>query len=58
MRSRHVGWARLPRAPAGQGLFAARPDGRYELTTLGDPLRSAAPVSMRVVALLFGVSSA
>jgi C-methyltransferase len=48
------GVGRLLRALAGQGLFAARPDGRYELTPLGEPLRSDAPVSVRAVALLFG----
>jgi C-methyltransferase len=48
------GVRRLLRALAGQGLFAARPDGRYELTPLGEPLRSDAPVSVRPVALLFG----
>ena len=45
---------RLLRALAGRGVFAGRPDGRYELTPLAEPLRSDAPVSMRSVALLWG----
>jgi len=45
---------RLLRALASRGVFAARPDGRFELTPLAEPLRSDAPVSMRSVALLWG----
>jgi len=45
---------RLLRALASRGVFTARPDGRYELTPLAEPLRSDAPVSMRSVALLWG----
>ncbi|HEX4249453.1 MAG TPA: methyltransferase [Pseudonocardia sp.] len=45
---------RLLRALASRGVFAVRPDGRFELTPLAEPLRSDAPVSMRSVALLWG----
>lgn len=45
---------RLLRALASRGVFTARPDGRYELTPLAQPLRADAPVSMRSVALLWG----
>lgn len=48
------GVSRLLRVLAGRGVFAARPDGRYELTPLAEPLRSDAPVSMRSVALTCG----
>src|SRR5882757_3354713 len=45
---------RLLRALASRGVFAARRDGRYELTPLADTLRTDAPVSMRSVALAWG----
>jgi hypothetical protein len=45
---------RLLRALASRGVFAARADGRYELTPLADTLRTDAPVSMRSVALTWG----
>jgi C-methyltransferase len=48
------GVSRLLRALAGRGVFAARPDGRYELTPLAEPLRSDARGSMRSVALTWG----
>ena len=38
---------RLLRALASRGVFAARRDGRYELTPLADTLRTDAPVSTR-----------
>ncbi|WP_264033884.1 methyltransferase family protein [Mycobacterium interjectum] len=38
---------RLLRALIGQGIFARRDDGRYELTPMAELLRSDAPVSVR-----------
>lgn len=49
------GLARLLRALAGKGLFRQRADGRFELTAVGQTLRSDSPVSMRSMALLFGL---
>ncbi|MFJ8150409.1 methyltransferase [Streptomyces sp. NPDC096094] len=43
---------RILRALAGHGVFAVRPDGRYEHTPLSDKLREDAPDSMRGFALL------
>ncbi|MZE71863.1 methyltransferase [Streptomyces sp. SID5789] len=43
---------RILRALAGHGVFAVRPDGRYEHTPLSDRLREDAPDSMRGFALL------
>ncbi|MEU3098707.1 methyltransferase [Streptomyces sp. NPDC006967] len=43
---------RVLRALTGHGVFAVRPDGRYENTPLSDKLREDAPDSMRGFALL------
>ncbi|MFD4976400.1 methyltransferase [Streptomyces sp. NPDC058424] len=43
---------RILRALTGHGVFAVRPDGRYEHTPLSDKLREDAPDSMRGFALL------
>ncbi|MEU8977578.1 methyltransferase [Streptomyces sp. NPDC048309] len=45
---------RILRALSGHGVFAVRPDGRYEHTPLSDKLRDDAPDSMRGFALLTG----
>jgi DNA-binding transcriptional ArsR family regulator len=46
--------SRLLRALATRGLFRLRRDGRYELTPLGDCLRSDAEVSLRGLARFLG----
>jgi DNA-binding transcriptional ArsR family regulator len=46
--------SRLLRALATRGLFRLRRDGRYELTPLGDCLRSDAEVSLRGLARFVG----
>lgn len=46
--------SRLLRALASLGFFAARTDGRFELTPLAQTLRSDAPGSVRDLALLYG----
>ncbi|MFI1281388.1 methyltransferase [Streptomyces sp. NPDC020858] len=43
---------RILRALSGHGLFAVRPDGRFEQTPLSDKLRDDVPDSMRGFALL------
>ncbi|MFE9312435.1 methyltransferase [Streptomyces sp. NPDC088353] len=43
---------RILRALTGHGVFAVRPDGRYEHTPLSDKLREDVPDSMRGFALL------
>ncbi|MFH0246476.1 methyltransferase [Streptomyces sp. HK10] len=43
---------RILRALCGHGVFAVRPDGRFEHTPLSDKLREDAPDSMRGFALL------
>ncbi|TQM32873.1 methyltransferase [Nocardia bhagyanarayanae] len=45
---------RLLRLLSSRSLFRHRKDGRYELTSLGDTLRTDAPISMRAFALLVG----
>lgn len=45
---------RLLRALIGRGIFRHRRDGRYELNSLGDTLRSDAPVSMTWAAQFYG----
>ncbi|MFI9808933.1 methyltransferase [Streptomyces sp. NPDC052301] len=45
---------RILRALAGHGVFAVRPDGRYENTALSEKLREDAPDSMRGFGLLMG----
>jgi hypothetical protein len=45
---------RILRALSGHGVFAVRPDGRYEQTPLSDKLRDDAVDSMRGFALLMG----
>ncbi|OBJ85103.1 hydroxyneurosporene methyltransferase [Mycobacterium sp. 1245852.3] len=45
---------RLLRALISQGIFARRPDGRYELTPLAEPLRSDTPMSLTAVARFVG----
>ncbi|WP_445163868.1 methyltransferase [Mycobacterium sp. Dal123C01] len=46
--------SRLLRGLTGRGLFRLRRDGRYELTPLGDCLRSDAEVSLRGLARFVG----
>lgn len=46
--------SRLMRALVGIGIFGRRRDGRYELTPLGDTLRTDAPVSMAGMARWVG----
>lgn len=48
------GLSRLLRALAARGIFGQDANGRYELTALGQTLRSDSPVSMRAMARLFG----
>jgi hypothetical protein len=43
---------RLLRMLSGYSVFAAQPDGRFELTPMADALRSGAPDSMRGMAML------
>jgi C-methyltransferase len=45
---------RLLRALVGRGIFRLRRDGRYELNTLADTLRSDAPVSVACAAQFYG----
>ncbi|MDT5076433.1 MAG: hypothetical protein QOJ80_1070 [Mycobacterium sp.] len=45
---------RLLRALIGRGIFRQRRDGRYELNSLSDTLRSDAPVSMTSAARFYG----
>lgn len=45
---------RLLRALIGRGIFRQRRDGRYELNSLADTLRSDAPVSMTSAARFYG----
>src|ERR1700741_3617355 len=45
---------RLLRALIGKGIFRRRRDGRYELNSLADPLRSDAPISMTWAAQFYG----
>ena len=45
---------RLLRALAGRGVFRHRRDGRYELNSLADTLRSDAPISLAGAALFNG----
>src|SRR3954452_6569992 len=45
---------RLLRALISRGIFRHRPDGRYELNSLADTLRSDAPVSMSSAARFYG----
>jgi C-methyltransferase len=45
---------RLLRALIGRGVFRRRRDGRYELNSLGDALRSDAPMSMAWAARFYG----
>ena len=45
---------RLLRALIGRGIFRHRRDGRYELNSLADTLRSDAPISMAGAALFTG----
>jgi C-methyltransferase len=45
---------RLLRALIGRGVFRQRRDGRYELNSLADTLRSNAPVSMTSAARFYG----
>jgi hypothetical protein len=47
-------FARVLRALAGLGVFAAREDGRYELTPLAQPLRSGVSGSLRALVLAQG----
>jgi hypothetical protein len=48
------GLSRLLRALIGRGIFRHRRDGRYELNSLADTLRSDAPVSMSSAARFYG----
>ncbi|MGH3560768.1 MAG: methyltransferase family protein, partial [Mycobacterium sp.] len=45
---------RLLRALIGRGIFRHRRDGRYELNSLADTLRTDAPVSMACAARFYG----
>ncbi|MGK8491276.1 methyltransferase [Nocardia asiatica] len=45
---------RLLRLLASRSILAHREDGRYELTAMGETLRTDAPVSMRAFALMVG----
>jgi len=45
---------RLLRTLAGYSVFAAAPDGRFDLTPMADALREGAPDSMRAMAILMG----
>ena len=45
---------RLLRALISRGIFRQRRDGRYELNSLADTLRSDAPVSMTSAARFYG----
>jgi hypothetical protein len=45
---------RLLRALASVGTFAQRPDGRFEMTPLAEPLRSDVPGSQRAMAIMMG----
>ena len=45
---------RLLRALISRGIFGVRRDGRYELNSLADTLRSDAPVSMKSAARFYG----
>lgn len=45
---------RLLRTLSGYSVFAVQPDGRFELTPMGDALRENAPDSMRGIAMLMG----
>jgi C-methyltransferase len=45
---------RLLRALISRGIFRHRPDGRYELNSLADTLRSDAPISMTWAAQFYG----
>lgn len=45
---------RLLRTLSGYSVFAVQPDGRFELTPMGDALRDKAPDSMRGLAMLMG----
>ncbi len=45
---------RLLRALTSRGIFRQRRDGRYELNSLADTLRSDAPVSMKSAARFYG----
>ncbi len=45
---------RLLRALISRGIFGLRRDGRYELNSLADTLRSDAPVSMKSAARFYG----
>jgi C-methyltransferase len=45
---------RLLRALVGKGIFRHRRDGRYELNSLADTLRSNAPISMTWAAQFYG----
>jgi O-methyltransferase domain/Dimerisation domain len=45
---------RLMRTLASLGLLASRPDGRYELTALGEALQTGAPGAAKATVLLFG----
>jgi C-methyltransferase len=46
--------SRLLRALIGRGVFRSRRDGRYELNSLADSLRSDAPISMSWAARFYG----
>ncbi len=48
------GLSRLMRALISRGIFRQRPDGRYDLTPLAEPLRSDVPGSMVGAALFYG----
>lgn len=45
---------RLLRLLSGYSVFAAAPDGRFDLTPMADALRDGAPDSMRAMAVLMG----
>lgn len=45
---------RILRALASLGIFAEREDGRFELTSLAEPLQSGVPGSMRDFAIMYG----
>lgn len=45
---------RLLRTLSGYSVFAATPDGRFDLTPMADALREGAPDSMRAMAILMG----
>jgi hypothetical protein len=45
---------RLMRTLASLGLLASRPDGRYELTALGEALKTGAPGAAKATVLSFG----